>query len=59
MKQKTKPGFKLICFNRKAKFNYYFHELIESGIVLKGSEVKSIREGNVNIADSYAIEKKK
>jgi len=31
--------------------------LIEAGIVLKGSEIKSIREGKVNIADSYAVEK--
>ena len=58
MKKKTNPGLKIICLNRKASFNYFFHELIEAGIVLKGSEIKSIREGKVNIADSYAIEKK-
>ena len=49
---------KIICLNRKASFNYYFKELYEAGIVLKGSEVKSIREGKINIADSYVIEKK-
>ena len=43
--------------NRKASFNYFFEDLLEAGIVLKGSEIKSIREGKVNIADSYAIEK--
>ena len=57
MKKKTNPGLKIICLNRKASFNYFFHELIEAGIVLKGSEIKSIRLGKVNIADSYAIEK--
>ena len=57
MKKKTNPGLKIICLNRKASFNYFFHELIEAGLVLKGSEIKSIRSGKVNIADSYAIEK--
>ena len=57
MKKKTIPGLKIICLNRKASFNYFFHELIEAGIVLKGSEIKSIRFGKVNIADSYAVEK--
>ena len=57
MKKKTNPGLKIICLNRKASFNYFFHELIEAGIILKGSEIKSIREGKVNIADSYAVEK--
>lgn len=57
MKKKTSPGLKIICFNRKASFNYFFEDLIEAGIVLKGSEIKSVREGKVNIADSYAVEK--
>ena len=57
MKKKTKPGLKIICLNRKASFNYFFEDLIEAGIVLKGSEIKSIREGKVNIAESYAVEK--
>jgi len=58
MKKKTNPGLKIICLNRKASFNFFFEDLIEAGIVLKGSEIKSIREGKVNIADSYAVEKK-
>ena len=58
MKRKTNPGLKIICLNRKASFNYFFIELIEAGIVLKGSEIKSIREGKINIAESYAVEKK-
>ena len=57
MKKKTFSGLKIICLNRKASFNYFFHDYVEAGIVLKGSEIKSIREGKVNIADSYAIEK--
>ena len=58
MTKKTNHGLKIICLNRKASFNYFFEELLEAGIVLKGSEIKSIRDGKVNIADSYAIEKK-
>ena len=57
MKRKTTPGLKIICLNRKASFNYFFEDLLEAGIVLKGSEIKSIRNGKVNIADAYAIEK--
>ena len=57
MKKKTNHGLKIICLNRKASFNYFFEDLIEAGIVLKGSEIKSIRDGKVNIADSYAVEK--
>ena len=57
MKKKTNHGLKIICFNRKASFNYFFENLIEAGIVLKGSEIKSIRDGKINIANSYAVEK--
>ena len=57
MKLKTNKGLKIICLNRKAGFNYFFNNLIEAGIVLKGSEIKSIRAGKVNIAESYAVEK--
>ena len=57
MKKKTNPGLKIISLNRKASFNYFFDDRIEAGIVLKGSEIKSIRQGKVNIAESYAIEK--
>ncbi len=57
MKSKTNHGLKIISINRKASFNYFFKELIEAGVVLKGSEIKSVRSGKVNIADSYGIEK--
>ena len=45
---------KIITINRKARFNYTIEEEIESGIILLGSEIKSIRQGKVNINDSYA-----
>ena len=57
MKKKTNSGLKMICLNRKASYNYFFEDILEAGIVLKGSEIKSVREGKVNIADSYAVEK--
>ena len=58
MNKKTNSGLKIICLNRKASFNYFFEDILEAGIVLKGSEIKSVRDGKVNIADSYAVEKK-
>ena len=57
MKIKSSAGQKIICLNRKASFNYFFQELLEAGIVLRGSEVKSLREGKGSIADSYAVDK--
>ena len=57
MNKKTNSGLKIICLNRKASFNFFFKDLFEAGIVLKGSEIKSIRNGKVNISDSYAVEK--
>ena len=56
MSQKTKSGLKIISNNRKAKFNYFFNEFFEAGIVLKGSEVKSLRDGKANISESYAFD---
>ena len=58
MIQKTKSGLKIISNNRKARFNYFFKEFFEAGIVLKGSEVKSLRAGKVNISDAYAFDNK-
>ena len=56
MIQKTKSGLKIISDNRKARFNYFFKEFFEAGIVLNGSEVKSLRNGKVNISDAYAFD---
>ncbi len=56
MNQKIKSGLKIISNNRKAKFNYFLVEFYEAGIVLKGSEIKSLRGGKVNISESYAFD---
>ena len=58
MKKKTSVGLKIISINIKSSFNYFFESVYEAGIVLKGSEIKSIRLGKINIADSYAIERR-
>ena len=57
MTQKTSPGLKIISLNRKASYNFFFENIYEAGLVLKGSEIKSIRSGKVNISDAYAIER--
>ena len=57
MSQKTKSGLKIISYNRKAKFNYFLEEFFEAGIALKGSEVKSLRDGKSNISEAYAFDK--
>ena len=48
---------KIVIFIRKASFNFFFENIYEAGLVLKGSEIKSIRSGKVNISDAYAIER--
>ena len=45
---------KVIAKNRKAKFDYHILDTYEAGIVLKGSEVKSIRQGKVSLSDAFA-----
>lgn len=47
-------NIKLICRNRKAYFEYVIDALYEAGLVLKGTEVKSLRQGRANIEDAYA-----
>ncbi|WP_425039879.1 SsrA-binding protein SmpB [Primorskyibacter sp. S187A] len=53
-KQKSDPNYKVIAENRRARFDYAIEEDLEVGIVLSGSEVKSLRENSGNIAESYA-----
>ena len=48
------PNSKLVADNRRARFDYAIEDDLEAGIVLTGSEVKSLRSGGSNIADSYA-----
>ncbi len=47
-------GIKIIASNRKAHHEYFVLESLEAGIELKGTEIKSIRQGKVNLNDSYA-----
>jgi SsrA-binding protein len=51
---KSDPNYKIIAENRRARFDYAIEEDIECGIILVGSEVKSLRENGANIAESYA-----
>jgi len=54
-KKNTKdPSEKVICVNRQARHNYFIDECYEAGLVLLGSEVKSLRDGKANLKDSYA-----
>lgn len=50
------PVRTVISDNRKARFNFEIEEVFEAGIELKGTEVKSLRNGKANIAESYAAE---
>jgi SsrA-binding protein len=50
----TKDGRRIVAENRKARRNYFIEDDLEAGIVLEGSEVKSLRQGGANIAESYA-----
>ena len=45
---------KIVCLNRQARHNYFIDEIYEAGLVLLGSEVKSLRDGKANLVDSYA-----
>lgn len=53
-KPNDNPNYKVIAENRKARFNYAIEDDLEVGIVLEGSEVKSLRANGANIAESYA-----
>jgi SsrA-binding protein len=54
MANKKADGEQLICVNRQARYNYFIDEVYEAGLVLVGSEVKALRDGKANLADSYA-----
>ena len=54
MAANSAPRFKAVAENRKARFNYEIGEVVEAGIVLTGSEVKSLRLGKATIGESYA-----
>jgi SsrA-binding protein len=52
---KTEGGIKVLGVNRKARFNYSIEESFECGLSLVGTEVKSIKDGRISFADSYAL----
>ena len=51
---KSDPNYKVIAENRRARFDYFIESDLEVGIILTGSEVKALRTGQSNIAESYA-----
>ncbi|MEE9427613.1 MAG: SsrA-binding protein SmpB [Paracoccaceae bacterium] len=53
-KPKSDPNYKVIAENRRARYDYAIENDLEVGIILLGSEVKSMRVGQTNIAESYA-----
>ncbi|SMX40858.1 SsrA-binding protein SmpB [Maliponia aquimaris] len=53
-KPDSNPNYKVIADNRRARFDYAIEDDLECGIILTGSEVKSLRENTSNIAESYA-----
>lgn len=56
-KPETKDGIKIVVRNRKARHDYEIIDTIEAGLVLLGSEVKSLRAGRVSLSDAYATPK--
>lgn len=52
--KKPKPVNRTAAENRRARYDYFIEDTIETGIVLEGSEVKALREGTANITESYA-----
>ncbi len=55
-KKGTAPAGRIVADNRKARFNFEILDTLEAGIELTGTEVKSLREGKANIAESYATD---
>lgn len=52
---KQVSNIKIIAVNKEANFNYFLSEFTECGIVLKGTEIKSLRKNSCNITDSYVV----
>jgi len=57
MAKKSDPEKKVVADNRKARFSYFIEDTLEAGLMLFGSEVKSLRSGRSTIAESYAYAK--
>ncbi len=54
MARKDEKGHKTVCSNRRARHDYEILDVFEAGLVLQGSEVKSLREGGAHLTDAYA-----
>ena len=54
MAEKSDPNYKVAADNRRARFDYELGEVVEAGLVLTGTEVKSLRSGKATVAESYA-----
>lgn len=54
MSSKNNSNYKILAKNKRALFDYFIEEKFEAGIILKGSEVKSIREGGISLTDTHA-----
>jgi SsrA-binding protein len=52
--KQEEPGRKVVARNRKARFKFFVLEKLEAGIALRGTEVKSLREGRASLSESYA-----
>ncbi|MGH9679933.1 MAG: SsrA-binding protein, partial [Candidatus Acidiferrales bacterium] len=55
IKKQGKPAETLVAQNRAASYNYHLLERLEAGMVLLGTEVKSLREAKANLRDAYAV----
>ncbi|MEL7388999.1 MAG: SsrA-binding protein, partial [Pseudomonadota bacterium] len=53
-KPKENPNYRVVADNRRARYDYAIEDDLECGIILEGSEVKSLRRNTANIAESYA-----
>lgn len=51
----SSDGRKIVTSNRRARYDYKIDEVIEAGISLTGTEIKSVRDGRVNLQDAYAV----
>ncbi|HUU46917.1 MAG TPA: SsrA-binding protein SmpB [Acidobacteriota bacterium] len=55
MTEQEKPTIKIVTTNRQARFRYEILETVEAGLVLTGTEVKSLREGKCNLREGYGV----
>ncbi|UCC43830.1 MAG: SsrA-binding protein SmpB [Candidatus Zixiibacteriota bacterium] len=53
--ERSNKDIRIIARNRKARHDYHIEATVEAGLELRGSEVKSLREGKINLSDSYAL----